>query len=303
MKAASLLPPDIEHTDDAILSALQKLRYPVLATLKKDGIRAVRTSDLFSCQMHLIPNVSIRHRSMKLPAGFDCELWNPSLSYDQIESIVMTGKTEHPLSDQIQFHVLDWYSDKLYPQRMDDVSRYLAKMQMCGETDDIDFEHPHQFESALSLFNFFTQCEYEQGEGVCFRTLNSPYKQGRSTLREQYLVKLCRYVRSEVTIVGFEEQLLNKNSAKRNPIGMMDRSSRQDNLIGKGTLGAFLVRDSNGLEFRVGTGVGLTDARRLQIWMEQEKWLGKQITIKSKNHGVKVKPRSPVFVGFREQGY
>jgi DNA ligase-1 len=305
MKACSLLLPEVEHTDDRILEALSKLRYPVLATLKKDGIRAVRTSDLFSCTMHLIPNISIRRRSMKLPPGFDCELWNPELSYDEIESIVMTGKEEHPLSDKIQFHVLDWYTNtdtytRPYANRM-----FLTRNMLSWQETwtDVVFQYPMEFHSAQALFDYFIQCEQQEGEGICFRLPNSPYKQGRSTLKEQYLVKLCRYVRSEVTIIGFEEQLLNKNTSKRNPIGMMDRSSRKSGLIGKGTLGAFLVRDINGLEFRVGTGVGLTDQRRLQIWQEQYKWIGKQITIKHKPHGQKIKPRSPVYVGKREDGF
>ncbi len=306
MKAAPLLAPSVEHSDEYILAALQKLHYPVIASLKKDGIRAVRTSDLFSCQMHLIPNVSIRRRSMKLPAGFDCELFNPELSYDEIESIVMTGKTEHPDSHLVQFHCIDWFHPTYsFAQRLDECVKMIQHNWDAAVLPD-----EHWFTSAEQLFDFFLKCEQQNGEGICFRTPNSPYKQGRSTLREQYLIKLCRYVRTEVMIIGFEEQMMNNNCVRSSPIGLTERSSYKAGMKGKNTLGAFIVRDSiSGLEFRVGTGVNLTDKRRQQIWDDQDSWLGSRITIKHKPHGQKIKPRSPIaildaeYIGPRKEGY
>ena len=89
MLAAPLMPTGVEHTDENILREMQKLRYPVLATLKKDGIRAIKLDNLVSRTLKLIPNKSIRSRAEKLPYGFDMELWNPSLTYDEVESSVM----------------------------------------------------------------------------------------------------------------------------------------------------------------------------------------------------------------------
>ncbi len=168
-----------------------------------------------------------------------------------------------------------------------------------------DYVHPIPYlcRSADELFEFEKRAIEERGEGICFRLPDSPYKQGRSTLKEQYLVKLSRFVRTEATIIGFEEQMHNANRSKRNAVGMMDRSSRQSGLRGKGVLGAFIVRDDNGLVFNVGTGVGLTDAMREQVWLSQLNWLGARITIKHKPHGQKLKPRSPIYVGRREKGF
>jgi DNA ligase-1 len=311
MLAASLLPANVEHTDENILKAMERLRYPVLATLKLDGIRAIKLNDLVSRTLKLIPNKSIRARAMKLPAGFDMELWNPELPYDQVESIVMSR--EHADSDKIQFHILDWIG---VPQNMG-MQSYAGR---CAVIDgqfknytiwDMHFQYPIEWSSPLSLFNYFTQIEYEHGEGICFRTPNSPYKQGRSTLKEQYLVKLARYIRQEVTIIGMEEQMENANLTSHNAIGMMDRSSCKANLYHKDTLGSFLVRDKNKQTFSVGTGTGLTDTLRKEIWNNRDKWIGKQITIKHKPHGQKIKPRSPIaimdsvveFVGKREKGF
>jgi hypothetical protein len=95
--------------------------------------------------------------------------------------------------------------------------------------------------------------------------------------------------------------MFNGNDDRKNPIGMMKRRSLKGSMIGKSVLGAFQVCDANGLEFTVGTGVGLTDSKRAEIWDNQDEWLGKTIVIKSKSHGVKIKPRSPIFVGMRNE--
>lgn len=298
MLAATLLPPSVSHNDDVVYSAMTKLKYPVLASLKMDGIRAVKTGSLVSRTLKLIPNDSIRDRALKIPPGFDMELWNPNLPYNTLESIIMSD--EHEDSNKVQFHVLDYFTVKEgYHQRCKELSQL-----MCVHTwTDTIFKFPFLCASADDLFEFERYAINDSGEGICFRLVNSPYKQGRSTLREQYLVKHARFTRTEVTIIGFEEQLLNSNMTKRNGVGMMDRSSHKHKMLGKETLGCFLVRGMCGIEFKVGTGVGLTDMLREKIWLEQDTYLGKQIVIKHKPHGQKIKPRSPIFIGFREDGF
>jgi hypothetical protein len=303
MKATTLLPSGIEHTDDNIIVAMRKLKFPVLVSLKVDGIRSVRTTDLFSCRMKLIPNVEIRRRSMILPYGFDMELYTQHLEYHEIESIVMSEEHERHL--EINFWMIDWYltDDFDYPFPYGDRMRRLSMWNSKHPVPGLIFKKPDLVDTPDQLMEVFLRYEKENGEGICFRTLNSPYKQGYSTLNEQYLVKLCRYVREEVTIIGFNEQMVNKNRSNRNALGLMDRSSMKSRQQGKGTLGAFIVMNKDGLTFNVGTGEGLTESKRQEIWDNQDKWINKQITIKHKPHGQKLKPRSPVYVGLREDGY
>lgn len=304
--ACPLLPPKLPTTNENILAAMKKLKYPVGVTLKLDGIRAVRLDgSLLSRTFKKIPNKKIREASLIMPAGFDCELWNRDLAYHEIESIVMSR--EHEKWDKIKFHVLDYFLTE---------GGYATRMGLIGQTmeqignDKVKFAPPIICSNAEQLFAFFLMVEQECGEGICFRTLNSPYKEGRSTLNEQYLVKLCRYTQEEAIIVGFEEQLLNCNPAKWNAVGKMDRSSDAAGMRGKNTLGAFTVvifREDNsiidGTKLSIGTGIGLTDALRKEIWNNQSKYMGKIITFKYKGHGQKVKPRSPIFVGFRKEGF
>jgi len=296
MLAAFLLRPDQEHTNENILAAMQKLRYPVLATLKKDGIRAIKLNDLYSRTLKLIPNYSIRARAMKLPAGFDMELWNPELNYDEIESIVMSK--EHERSDLIQFHILDWFGELPYQTRYNQAIINIRHY----DWKDTEYQYPFPCQDAETLFRTFKIFEQEHGEGICFRTPNSPYKQGRSTIREQYLIKLARYVRQEVLVLDIYEQMENANPTNYNAVGKMDRSSCKSNLYGKGTMGGFHVRSLvTGQEFNVGTGVGLTDAKRKEIWLNQDKYIGTTRVIKFKPHGQKIKPRSPIDCGPRKE--
>jgi len=83
----------------------------------------------------------------------------------------------------------------------------------------------------------------------------------------------------------------------------MDRSKSIEGMIPKNTLGAFTVKNIHGVTFDVGNGQGLTEALRQVIWNHRDVYLGKTIIVKSKAHGVKNKPRSPIYWGQREEGY
>lgn len=297
--AAPLLPSDSLHTDEAIFSAMQQLRYPVFGSLKKDGIRAIRlNSTLLSRALKKIPNKSIANRAtLLLSGGMDMELWNKELEFCDVTSIVMS--VVHEDSATIQFHLLDWCGQgNSYLERCTNIAMFMRSLDK-DALEQIKFSPPHQIDNAEQLLMFFLSVEKEIGEGVCFRLPNSPYKMGRSTLKEQYLVKLARFVTAEAQIIGFEEQMYNNNRATRNALGKTERSSHNHNLIGKNTLGALFVRDlTTGHEFHVGTG--FNDKQRQHIWDNRVLYSGKIISYKCKKHGEKVKPRNPVWRGFRD---
>jgi len=303
MRAVALLPSDVETTDDNIFTALKKLHYPKAVTLKMDGIRAFKFDDLISRTLKKIPNKKIRDRAnLLLPRGADVELWNKELSYHEIESIVMSH--EHPAWEHIHFHLLDMVLLAMddgktlnYAERMNHIGTFMK----CVNTDSaVKFAPPIVCHNAEQLMQFFLVVEEECGEGVCFRSLNGPYKQGKCTLKEEYLIKLCRHSIEEAEIIDFIEQYENGNPDKRNATGAMNRSKAQGNLYGKDTLGALIVRSAAGQVFRIGTGVGLDDKLRKEIWLNQEKYKGQWVKYKCKKHGEKNKPRSPVFWGFRK---
>lgn len=147
---------------------------------------------------------------------------------------------------------------------------------------------------------FFVGCGYE---GVMLRHPDSPYKFGRATVKENYLLKLKRFADAEAEIIGFIEQQKNTNAATTNGLGRTKRSSAKAGKVGKGTLGTLVVRALNGrykgVEFEVSTG--LDDNLRQHIWYSQEQHLGTVITFKYQDIGGYDKPRIPVFKGFRDK--
>ena len=136
-------------------------------------------------------------------------------------------------------------------------------------------------------------------EGMMVRDWDGKYKQGRSTLGDMGLIKVKRFVDTEGTIVGFVEQMENTNPKQTNELGQSQRSTKKEGLVPKGTLGTLEVSHPEFTEvFEVGTG--FTKAVAQEIWDNREDLVGKLIKFKYFPHGVKDKPRHPVFLGFRD---
>lgn len=127
----------------------------------------------------------------------------------------------------------------------------------------------------------------------------SPYKHGRSTAKEGYLMKLKRFIDSEAVVIGIEEEMFNGNEATTNELGRTKRSTAKAGLVPKGRMGKLHVRDfKSGVEFHIGTG--FTDADKAWWWAEDRR--GLMVKYKSFPVGVKDLPRHPVYLGIRDPG-
>lgn len=134
-------------------------------------------------------------------------------------------------------------------------------------------------------------------EGVMVRDPNGGYKFGRSTVKENTLLKVKRFLDDEAILIDVLEKQHNMNEATQDAFGRTKRSTCQDGKIGANTAGTLVVRNADGLEFGVGTG--LDDALRAQIWADVDAYKGRLVRFKYFPVGVKEKPRHPVFLGFR----
>jgi DNA ligase-1 len=137
-------------------------------------------------------------------------------------------------------------------------------------------------------------------EGVMIRHPTGPYKHGRSTLKEGWLLKLKRFTDAEAMVVGFTQLLHNENEAKLNATGHLERSSHKAGKVPMTAIGSLVVRDlKTQVEFELGTGF-TADQRRL-LWIDRAKLKGRLVKYKSQPVGVKDRPRFPVFLGFRDE--
>lgn len=246
---------------------LSKLKFPVLASPKLDGVRAlIRDGVVLSRSLKPIPNrhVQIMYGRPELE-GLDGELilgdpTNPETYRRTVSSVMSIAGVPN-----VDFHVFDrWNRD--YPYNEVTLS-YGLTIPVCS-TLIHNMEELEDYEVDLLDKGY---------EGVMLRDPQSPYKFGRSTAKEGYLLKLKRFADSEAEIIEFVaiEELL--------PIG---------------TLGALIVRDiHSGVEFKVGTG--FTAAERQKLWDMRAILKGSLVKYRYFPRGSKEKPRFPSFLGFR----
>lgn len=138
-------------------------------------------------------------------------------------------------------------------------------------------------------------------EGAIAKPSSAPYKYGRASAKSQEQLKLKPWEESEAVILDVIEAEENLNKAYINEKGLMQRSSHQDNKIGKGMVGKFLVRDIySGVEFMLSPGL-LTHDERIRLWGTRFGLIdGKTVcTYKFVPIGVKDKPRMNGFIRFR----
>lgn len=288
-----MLAETLEIQDESQLDAL---KYPVLATPKLDGIRALKKETLVSRKFIDIPNQYVQQKTKELPVDLDGELMLKG-AFNAVQSGIMSEDGE----PDFQYVVFDYVKDSLtkpYAERMKDLKQ-LDLPDICVKLLPIAINNKQE------LIAYEQECFDLGYEGIMIRTPNSPYKSGRSTLREAYLLKVKRFADSEAVVIGFEEQLENQNVATKDELGHTKRSSHKAGMVGKGTLGKFLVREVGsvpwiGKEFAIGTGEGLTNELRQEIWDKREHYNGKIVTYKYQVHGVKDLPRLPIWKGFRD---
>jgi DNA ligase-1 len=269
----------------ADINNLDKLKFPVIASPKLDGIRClIVNGKAVSRTFKPIPNHYVQSELYNLPEGLDGEIILPGKTFNEIQSAVMSFEG----TPDFQYVVFDRYSELSYRDRLK-LLPFKARRVIIHSN--------YYIESFVQLLDYETKCIQDRYEGICFRTPNSPYKCGRSTLREQYLVKLKRFQDDEAIVLNLTELMFNNNESEQDNFGLRTRSSQIANLLPSGKLGALQVQNSQRQVFEVGTG--FTELERIKIWCNPKDYIGKTITYKFLKYGMKDLPRHPVFKGFR----
>lgn len=275
----------------------QVINFPVLATPKIDGIRALKINGvLLSRSFKSIPNNSIReHLESLLPDGADGEILCGDSLYTT-NSAVMTIQGELPPS--LVFYWFDWVSGST------DVP-YYERVRLIKQHN---LEHPSVIKLIPdTLHNMAELDEYKSEallktrnkdafEGIMLRKPNGRYKCGRSTVSEMLLVKIKPYLDSEAIVIGTEPLMHNDNEPTLDNFGNIKRASRQQHMVTKDTLGSIIARTEEGVVFKIGTGY--TQKARAHLWESRYDIVGK--LVKYRHMGLnKIAPRSPVFLSIR----
>lgn len=275
------------------LEDMNALAFPLLVTPKLDGIRCLILNGRALTRKFLdVPNIYLREHLKKLPTGLDGELVGLGKSFNEIQSLVMSEDGE----PEFEYHVFDYVKDDInkgYEARMYD----LYKLDLPGFCKKV---LPKALYAQYELVEYEEEMIRKGYEGVMIRSVDGPYKCGRSTTKEGYLLKLKQFADAEAVVVGFEERMHNANEKLKDELGHAKRSSHKANLVPMDTLGALVVKcDKFSKEFKIGTG--FDDVTRAEIWKNKDKYLGRLVTFKYQPHGTKDKPRIPSFKGFRDE--
>ena len=272
----------------------EKAKFPYAATPKIDGIRFLMVGGAaLTRSFKPIRNEYLQKiLSSNLPDGIDGELTSGS-TFQECSSI-MRIKGEPDFKVWIFDFVNPKGEVKPYKERMDELRKFenfnipsyeILFPKIVSNQEQID---------QLMINNL--NAGYE---GLMLRDPNGIYKFGRSSVKENILLKVKEFMDDEAEIISFREKMINTNEGLKDNFGRTKRSSCQDGLKPSGTLGGFILRNSEGLEFSCGSG--LNDALRDEIWKNQSKYLGKLVKYKYMSKGIKELPRHPVFIGFRDE--
>lgn len=299
--------PDKEWSTEKFF---EELRYPVYGTPKLDGIRCIISDHVYlpeeghnvtpvTRSLKPIPNKAMRTLLASLPPYLDGELVATG-TFQNCQSAVMSYGGVWDFT----YYVFDMIPhDEMrrsfgvtadcYLKYLDRI-KYLQTLQLPEWCTVLE---PKKIERGeLEAYNL--ECLEKKYEGCIIRTAPSPYKYGRSTFREQYMIKVKQFIDDEAVVIGVNEEVHNANEATVSALGYKERSSHSANMVGKGTLGSLRVRHKTFGEFNIGTGFCAQD--RVDLWKIRDSLKSRVVTFKYQPQGVKDAPRIPVFKAFRD---
>lgn len=283
-----------------------QLEYPVLVSPKLDGIRCViHHNAVLSRSLKPIPNRFVRSELHGLPP-LDGELivgdpTNPR-TWNETTSAIMS----HDGEPDFTFYVFD----AIIPGKPFQERLKFAASQYGAHARIRLVEHTRcdSIGELLHLENEFVNQGYE---GLMVRSMGGPYKYGRSTEKEGFLLKIKRFEDLEARVIGIQERQHHIGEAKVNALGLAERDHRNSSFVGMNELGALECQiDGSSVQFSVGSG--FTAQQRIDFW---NGWLcigdrgtrsvpnaaiGKLAKIKCQGFTPDGKPRFPVFIGFRD---
>lgn len=278
---------------------LTLIRFPCLGFPKIDGFRCPITPDgALTSRLSRFPNEYL-HRTLQnvLPSGviLDGEVVvgkKRGKGVLQRTSSGVTGRAGEP-----DFKVWVWDQPSL-PKKFGHRTRDALATVIKLNHPRIRYLTPTLLLNFKDLETYLAWCLDQGYEGIITRDPNGMWKDGKSTLREQGMLKVKPFEDAEGRVIGWYEEKENTNEATRDATGKQKRSSAKAGKIAKGTLGGLILEDCK-TQVEVRVGGGFTDQQRRHIWEHREKGLkDRLVKYKKQMVGEKDKPRHPNFVDF-----
>lgn len=205
--------------------------------------------------------------------GLDGELYNHSLGFDKIISIVRKTKTEEKEQELIQFWVFDINTPKkmTFKERWELLAEYLPVVDISSEHHQeslllLPYSKCKNIDDFKVLHNKYVELGYE---GLIIRNANACYQNKRT----KDIIKYKEFFDEEATIIGAEE-------GEGNESGCV----------------IWLLKDKEGREFKARPR-GTRELRKEQ-YQQRDTYIGKQFTYRYQEKTKDGIPRFPVGIGF-----
>lgn len=264
---------------------LSKLRFPLLVPPKLDGIRCVIVESIsLSNTLIRTPNLFVQAwaaRARGLLDGLDGELIVGPPNANNGLSRTSSGVGKKSGEPDFKLYVFDDFSHAgSFAERFAQAEARVEQIKY--ERPDIGLRLeivPHHPCAAVVDVEAIEEAYVADGyEGVMLRDPHGPYKYGKATVKEGWLLKLKRHHDEEAEIIGYEEQQANTNEKTYDARGISKRSTAKAGKVGKGTLGAVQCRMlSDGVVFWASGG---TEEYAAYLWSIKEQLPGKIAKIK-----------------------
>jgi len=264
---------------------LDEIKYPVLASPKLDGIRCIMGDGIaFSRTMKRIPNKFIQDTLKKLNLhGLDGELMIDG-DFNNVQSAIMSGR--HIEESKFYYNVFDDFTNPTIPFKF----RFEAANEKVKKLNDSRIRIvPHQkIYNKAEMEMYLRLCIESKYEGVIIRDPNAIYKNGRSTMKQGWMLKLKIFQDAEACITGFTELMHNDDTS----------THKKENMISGETLGALIVQ-WRGKIFNIGSG--FSNEQRDEIWRNKDKYINKHVTFKYQELSKYGVPRFPIYKTIRHE--
>lgn len=274
---------------------LDKLQFPIYASTKLDGVRAIVDNGVvYSRTGKPIPNKEVQKRFSSYH-GLDGELIVDNPTDKNVYKNTVSGIMTKEGIPNVIYHVFDiWNNKDNYYSRDKELFKY-------NNIPYINIVNQHLITNIKELEEYELKVLSQGYEGVMIRKPDTLYKNGRSTIKGGELLKLKRFSDSEGIIRYCLPLMHNNNEAIINELGYTSRSTCKDNKIADEMLGSFVVEDLKNPDMIFNIGSGFTKQERIDFWNKREELIGKIITYKYFTVGMQNLPRFPIFKGFRDR--
>lgn len=293
---------------------IARLKWPMYFSPKIDGIRGTNFGRMTSAQNIAFPSHFVhKYYGIQHFLGVDGELGAGPANSPTLFSDTFSAVMTHGSMTPVNWYVFDLCDPARahwpYEKRMEELRKIVliwdreigpnhrAELNCLWNITIVWQTLVNSWEQALEEEQRVLKLGYEGG---MLRSPTAEYKYGRSTLNQNILIKLKRFETCEARIVGFFEKEHNYNEATTGEMGQTKRSTHKEGKVLAGTLGGFEVVDlKTGVQFRLGSGIGMDDNFRAHVWAHREQFLNQICSYKKLKMGEKDKPRNCTFRGLR----